>query len=106
MQKINEKIFLVAGGTGGHLFPAIAVAQKDKDNRYIFIIDKRVEKILKKYNFQYFIISSSRLEKNITRLPVFLFKIFMGFLKSIHLIYKFRPKLIVGFGGILLFQQY
>ena len=23
----------------------------------------------------------------------------MGFLKSIHLIYKFRPKLIVGFGG-------
>ena len=99
MPKINEKIFLVAGGTGGHLFPAIAVAQKDKENRYIFIIDKRVEKILKKYNFQYFIISSSRLEKNITRLPAFLFKIFMGFLKSIYLIYKFKPKLIVGFGG-------
>ena len=99
MPKINEKIFLVAGGTGGHLFPAIALSQKDKEKKYIFIIDKRVEKILKKFNSDYFIISSSRLERNLILLPFVLTKILMGFLKSIYLIHKFKPKLIIGFGG-------
>ena len=47
-EKINKKIFLVAGGIGGHLFPAIAVAQKDKENRYVFIIDKKSRKNFKK----------------------------------------------------------
>ena len=35
MQKNNNTIFLVTGGTGGHFFPALAVAQKDKKNKYI-----------------------------------------------------------------------
>ncbi len=99
MPKINEKIFLVAGGTGGHLFPAIAVAQKDGKNEYIFIIDDRVENILKKFNFNYFIVSSSSFEKKLFRLPLIFIKIIMGFFKSLYLINKIKPKLIVGFGG-------
>ena len=38
--------FFVAGGTGGHLFPAIAVAKYFKKSQSHFLIDKRVEKIL------------------------------------------------------------
>ena len=99
MPKINKKIFLVAGGTGGHLFPAIALAQNDKTNNYIFIIDKRVKGILNKFNFKFFVVSSSSLKKNYFKIPFVFLKIFLGILKSVFLIIKFKPKLVVGFGG-------
>ena len=44
MQKNNNTIFLVTGGTGGHFFPALAVAQKDKEHKHIFIVDNRVKR--------------------------------------------------------------
>ena len=33
---MRKKIFLVAGGTGGHLFPAISLAEVDKKFDYFF----------------------------------------------------------------------
>ena len=99
MQKNNNTIFLVTGGTGGHFFPALAVAQKDKEHKHIFIVDNRVKKNFEKLNYNYFIVSSSKIELNFLKIPIFLFKILKGFFKSVYLIFKFKPSLIVGFGG-------
>ena len=65
---MNKIIFFVAGGTGGHLFPAIAVAKSFEKSQSHFLVDKRTEKILLGKDFKYHVISSSKLEKNIFKL--------------------------------------
>tara|TARA_B100000035_G_scaffold195461_1_gene166868 strand:- start:12142 stop:13194 length:1053 start_codon:yes stop_codon:yes gene_type:complete len=96
---MNKIIFLVAGGTGGHLFPAIAVSEFFKKSQLHFLVDKRTENFLINKNLKYHVISSSKFEKNIFKLPISFFKIFYGFIYSFYLIVKFKPSLVVGFGG-------
>ena len=43
---MRKKIFLIAGGTGGHVFPAISLSQIDRKFEYYFLIDHRTEKII------------------------------------------------------------
>ena len=51
---MNKVIFFVAGGTGGHLFPAIAAAKSFKKSQSHFIVDKRTEIIIYlKYLFHF-----------------------------------------------------
>ena len=96
---MNKVIFFVAGGTGGHLFPAIAVSKSFRKSQSHFLVDKRIVKILKDKNIRYHIISSSKLEKNIFKVLNPFSKIFYGFIYSFYLIVKFKPSLVVGFGG-------
>ena len=96
---MSKVIFLVAGGTGGHLFPAIAVAKSFKKSKPHFLVDKRTEKILANKDFKYHVISSGKLEKNIFKIIISFFKIFYGLGYSFYLIIKFKPSLVVGFGG-------
>ncbi len=96
---MNKVIFFVAGGTGGHLFPAIAVSQSFENSQSHFLIDKRTEKILLGKNLKYHVISSGKLEKSLYKIPFSIIKIFYGFIYSFYLIIKLKPSLIVGFGG-------
>ena len=96
---MNKVIFFVAGGTGGHLFPAIAVAKSFEKSQSHFLVDKRTEKILLDKDFKYHVISSSKLEKNLFTIFISIFKILHGFIYSFCLILKFKPSLVVGFGG-------
>ena len=113
-----KKIILCGGGTGGHIFPMIAIAEEFKkvnsENKILFVgsNDRMEMKIIPKYDFPIYGLWISGIKrsslilnilflgipfilKNIT-LP---FKILFSVIKSIYILMKFRPDFVIGFGG-------
>lgn len=97
----RNKIFIVAGGTGGHVFPALAVYNKlneSSDKKATFITDSRGQRFLKlEINQKKLCIKASNagLIKKLTAIIT----LGVAFLQSIYLILTLRPNSIVGFGG-------
>ena len=48
-----NKVFLVAGGSGGHLFPALSVLDQLKGYETLILTDQRTEQYLKKLEVKY-----------------------------------------------------
>lgn len=94
----KKKIFLVAGGTGGHLFPAIALSKYNKNFDYHFILDFRTEPLALKNNLKYNRIVSSNLNLTLY-LPISILKIIFACIQSFIILVKHKPSLVVGFGG-------
>ena len=91
---MGSKVFLIAGGSGGHLFPAISLTEIDKTFDYYFLIDHRIEKIIRKKKLKYFKIFSSSLKIN-PLLPIMLAKIVLGFLQSLIIFIKHKPNIVL-----------
>ncbi len=94
----KKKIFLVAGGSGGHLFPAIALSKSNKYFDYHFVIDFRTESLALKNNLKYNRLVSSNLNLNF-KLPISILKIIFACVQSIIILIMYKPKLVIGFGG-------
>ncbi len=93
-----KTILLAAGGTGGHVFPAIATAEelRSRGYRVFFATDRRGEKYLNGKGFEYRIVSSA--SPNPKR-PASLIKLGTGILQSVALLFKTKPVCVIGFGG-------
>ncbi len=102
---MNKKIktLIVAGGTGGHVFPGCNLAKDLIDNNYDveIVTDKRAFKFLNKFkNLNISILPSTPIfEGNIFYKFYSLILIFYSIVRSIfHLIIR-RPSIIFGMGG-------
>ena len=95
---MNKKIFLVAGGSGGHLFPALSVIEELTDYDTLLITDKRTEKYLKNLDIKYKKIITARIQINIF-LIFNLIKLLISLLDNIFIILTKRPDIVIGFGG-------
>ncbi len=101
--KLNKKIIIATGGTGGHVFPAYSLAQyfiKSKFDVEI-ITDSRGFQFLKHYkDIKFKIISSSTIsKKNPFSLIISFIKNIFAFLNSIVFLLKFKPDIVFGMGG-------
>jgi UDP-N-acetylglucosamine--N-acetylmuramyl-(pentapeptide) pyrophosphoryl-undecaprenol N-acetylglucosamine transferase len=100
------KVLIAAGGTGGHIYPGIAVAKelvrRDPDNEVIFVgTAKGLEtRIVPESGFQLSLIHSAGL-KNVGRVQRLkgLVVLPRSFVEARQLIRNFRPHVVVGAGG-------
>jgi UDP-N-acetylglucosamine--N-acetylmuramyl-(pentapeptide) pyrophosphoryl-undecaprenol N-acetylglucosamine transferase len=99
---MKDIVFLCAGGTGGHMFPAMALAHdlKTRGTGVVFVTDKRGEKFIKPDDgIEVKVISSATLPKGLWGKVKGLYSLGRGYMQSRSLIKKYNPKIVVGFGG-------
>jgi UDP-N-acetylglucosamine--N-acetylmuramyl-(pentapeptide) pyrophosphoryl-undecaprenol N-acetylglucosamine transferase len=101
-----QTLMIAGGGTGGHIYPAIAIAQefraRSASRRVVFVgTEKGLEtKIVPKAGYPLELISVGGLKgkgpveliRNVARLP-------LGFVQAFQLIGKHRPQVVLGVGG-------
>ncbi len=103
------KIIVTAGGTGGHIYPALSVINKfketEKDLEIIYIgTHNRMEKdIIPKYNIKYESIEIYGFSKNIRQDIKNVWLIEKAYKKCLKIIQDFRPDVVIGFGGYVTF---
>lgn len=105
---MNKKVFLVGGGTGGHLFPALALGQELAKRNYSIslITDSRCEKYLpKNLELDTHILSLGSLKSSFGSKIFMSIKMFFALMQSIFLFTKHKPSLVVGFGGYTAFPS-
>ena len=97
-------ILIIAGGTGGHVYPALSIAKefKNQENSISWIgkedsLEARIS-IDEKFLF-YPIKSQGFLGKGFFRKMVSLFFFFIALIKSIFLLNRIKPEIIISTGG-------
>ncbi len=99
------KVVISAGGTGGHIYPALAVLEKlksiDKHLEVLYIGTKnRMEsEIIPQRNIDYVGIEIYGFSKNILKDFKNIFLITKSYHKCLKLLRDFKPDIVLGFGG-------
>ncbi|MCH2547420.1 MAG: undecaprenyldiphospho-muramoylpentapeptide beta-N-acetylglucosaminyltransferase [Alphaproteobacteria bacterium] len=98
----QRTVVLAAGGTGGHIFPAQALAEEliSRGVHVVLITDKRFEKYTSAFNgVEVRIIRSGSMSGGVIRRALSVGNILLGIRQSRKFLQELKPVAVVGFGG-------
>jgi len=98
---MKKKILLITGGTGGHVIPAVNLANYliNLNSDCTLMVDKRGHKYINNFKGKICIVDSSNLYGNIIKKFFGIFILLIGFIKSFFLVLFLRPRKIISFGS-------
>lgn len=102
MMTSSKKIALAAGGTGGHVFPALALAEVLFKRGYkpVLFTDARGLKFVPdQRNYEVVVLKSGTIRKHPLHFAKDMAKLGIGFVQALRAMHQHRIALLVGFGG-------
>ncbi len=101
MRDSTPLFLLAAGGTGGHVFPAEALAREllGRGARVGLVTDSRGTKFSDDLGIPSYKVVASALGKNLFAKGLSVFKMGIGVLQAAILLRRLKPAAVVGFGG-------
>ena len=97
------KILIASGGTGGHIFPAISLAQELRRRGYsdiLFVSDDRIKERVKEAGFNFLVIDVPKMPYGISlKWFSFIIKFIASYSKAKNIIKRAAPDIAVGFGA-------
>lgn len=106
MKAINEiKIILTGGGTGGHLYPALAIAeefQHQGGQQILFVGTKRgiESRVVPEYGYAFKSVWIAGWKRGKWLANILVpFKLFVSFFQALQIHIQYRPDMVIGTGG-------
>ena len=107
MTEPKTRILIAGGGTGGHIYPAIAIARAVQkkypgaDVHFVGASGGLESKIIPRENLPLHLVTIGKLHSSVGRLEQVktLFKLPVAFLQVVGMMVRLRPKAVLGVGG-------
>ncbi|MGI6509304.1 MAG: undecaprenyldiphospho-muramoylpentapeptide beta-N-acetylglucosaminyltransferase [Erysipelotrichaceae bacterium] len=98
------KIIIATGGTGGHIYPATALAEKllsdDKNNEILFIgnYDRMEATEIPKAGYRFIGIKAAKFNESKNKINSIIV-LYKAYKECLHILQDYKPDIVVGFGG-------
>lgn len=99
-----KKIIITGGGTGGHVFPALAIAEDLRSRgwnvHYVGTSHGMESKLVPEANFPFFTVKTGAVKnQSLLKVVSTLWQLFLGFLWSLRYLTHEKPNAVLGVGG-------
>ena len=97
------KVLIACGGTGGHIFPGLSLARELQEGKIDVLLvgtDHPLEvKLFASFGIPYRLMPVAKLSASPVKFIIFVFRLTSASLRSIKLLFEYKPDAVVGFWG-------